>query len=117
MYPDGGEKEVRAYVEMNAELSGYSFLQYEEGNRGVINLLRFEEPNLLFALRLARSHGWRVAAIGIMQGLRTIYNHTGRRAEWRRLVEEIGADFVDPETDGPRSGLEREWSLVRSTAP
>jgi tetratricopeptide (TPR) repeat protein len=30
-----------------------------------------------------------------MQGLQTLYDHTGRRAEWKRLVEEVVPDFVD----------------------
>jgi hypothetical protein len=47
-----------------------------------------------------------------MQGLRSLYGQTGRRAEWARLVEEIVPDFVDPATDGPLPGREEEWSLV-----
>ena len=47
-----------------------------------------------------------------MQGLRKLYAHTGRRAEWKRLVEEIVPDFVDPETDGPLPGREEQWGLV-----
>ena len=42
----------------------------------------------------------------------SLYDHTGRRAEWKRLVEEIVPDFVDPATDGPLPGREEEWSLV-----
>ena len=46
-----------------------------------------------------------------MQGLRTLYGHTGRRAEWQRLVEEIVPDFVDP-------GLRRvRWRGGRSSGP
>jgi tetratricopeptide (TPR) repeat protein len=47
-----------------------------------------------------------------MQGLRTLYDATGRRAAWRRLVNEVVPDFVDPASDGPLAGLEDEWSLV-----
>jgi tetratricopeptide (TPR) repeat protein len=47
-----------------------------------------------------------------MQGLRALYDHTGRRAEWGRLVEEIVPDFVDPATDGPLPGREEQWNVV-----
>ena len=45
-----------------------------------------------------------------MQGLRTLYNFTGRRAEWKRLVEEIVPDFIGAD-DLPLSGREEQWSL------
>ena len=47
-----------------------------------------------------------------IQGLRNLYDQTGRRAEWARLVEEIVPDFVDPGSDGPVSGREEDWSIV-----
>ena len=47
-----------------------------------------------------------------MQGLRLLYQHRGRRVEWKSLVDEIVPDFVDPATDGPRPGRESAWSLV-----
>jgi len=47
-----------------------------------------------------------------MQGLDDLYDHTGRRAEWARLVEEIVPDLVDPATDGPLPGREEQWNLV-----
>jgi len=47
-----------------------------------------------------------------MQGLRQLYAHTGRRAEWARLVEEIVPDFIDPATEGPLPGREEDWGLV-----
>jgi len=47
-----------------------------------------------------------------MQGLDDLYDHTGRRAEWARLVEEIVPDFVDPGSDGPLPGREDWWSFV-----
>jgi tetratricopeptide (TPR) repeat protein len=48
-----------------------------------------------------------------MQGLRNLYEHMGRRAEWARLVAEVRDDFVDPATDGPLPGREEEdWGLV-----
>jgi len=102
---------TRAYVESLGELSNYYHGQYEDGNRDVIAPLRAEEPNLLHARSLARQHGWWDALIKSMQGLRQLYDHTGRRAEWKRLVEEIVPDFVGAD-DLPLSGREGQWSLV-----
>lgn len=47
-----------------------------------------------------------------MQGLRQLYGHTGRRAEWKRLVDEIVPDYIDAATEGPRAGREEHWGLV-----
>ena len=102
----------RAFVEAMGGLGNYYHNQYGAGNRDVIGVLRAEEANLLQARRLARVHGWWDPVISAMQGLHQLYNHTGRRAEWRRLVEEIVPDFVDPETEGPLPGREDDWSLV-----
>jgi tetratricopeptide (TPR) repeat protein len=74
--------------------------------------MRAEEANLLQARRLARMHGWWDLVTIPMQGLLQLYNHTGRRAEWKRLVDEIVPDFVDPTNDGPLPGREEDWSLV-----
>ena len=102
---------TRAYVESLGALGSYYQAQYEHGNREVIAALRAEEPNLLHARGLARQHGWYSPIIDAMQGLRTLYDHTGRRLEWKRLVDEIVPDFVGAE-DLPRPGREEQWSLV-----
>jgi tetratricopeptide (TPR) repeat protein len=94
------------------ELGNYYHRQYNEGNRAVIDALQAEEANLLHARRLAREHGLWPRVISAMQGLRTLYNHLGRRAAWAGLVAEITPDFVDPATDGPRPGREEEWNIV-----
>lgn len=111
-YPEGGLAAVRAFVEAMGELGNYYHAQYEDGNRGVLHALRAEEANLLHARRLARAHGWWHRITSAMQGLDQLYDHTGRRAEWKRLVEEIVPDFVDPVNDRPLPGREERWSLV-----
>lgn len=115
VHPDSeppAQKATRAFVEAFGSLGNYYHDQYGAGNRGVIAVLTAEEANLLHARRLARTNGWWDAVIGTMQGLDQLYDHTGRRAEWKRLVEEIVPDFVEAETDGPLPGLEEYWSLV-----
>jgi len=102
---------LRAFVLSLGELGNYYHAQYINGNRDVIALLSREEANLLHARALARQHGWWHALASTMQGLHQLYAHTGRRAEWRRLVEEIVPDFVGP-NDQPRPGREAQWGLV-----
>jgi hypothetical protein len=102
----------RAFVEAMGALGDYYAEQYEQGNRGVLQVLAAEEDNLLAALRLARAHGWWWSVTSAMQGLRHLYLETGRLAAWRRLVETVVPDFVDAATDGPLPGREEDWSLV-----
>lgn len=109
--PSSAQAALRAYVESMGELGNYYWSQYEYGNRDVIASLRREEPNLLHARSLARQHGWWNRVISTMQGLWKLYDHTGRRAEWKRLVEEIAPDFVGAD-DLPLLGREEQWGLV-----
>ena len=111
-YGASREAAGRSFVEAIGALGDSYHNQYGAGNRDVIGALRAEEANLLHARRLARVHGWWGGVISAMQGLRQLYGHTGRRAEWKRLVEEIVPDFVDPATEGPRARREEEWDLV-----
>jgi tetratricopeptide (TPR) repeat protein len=106
------ERALRAYVEAIGSLGTYYHRQYEEGNRDVVAALRAEEPNLLHARALARRNGWWPSVICTMQGLQMLYDHTGRLAEWARLVDEVVPDFVDPVAEGPLPGREEEWGLV-----
>ncbi len=112
----GGSRESaqRAFAEAMASVGNYYAKQYVDGKRDVIGVLKAEEPNLLHARVLARRHGWWNAVIGAMQGLRPLYAHTGRGAEWARLVEEMVPDFIDPATEGPLAGREEAWSIVTS---
>jgi len=41
-----------------------------------------------------------------------LYEHTGRRAAWRRLVDQVVPEFVDLNTDLPLAGREEAWELV-----
>jgi tetratricopeptide (TPR) repeat protein len=106
------EQAARAFVEAVGELGSYYHNQYGAGNRDVIHILSREEPNLLHARRMASAKGWWDPVTSAMQGLRELYNQTGRRSEWKRLVEEIVPDFVDTATNGPLPGREDQWSLV-----
>lgn len=105
---------ICAYTQAIALLGNYYWGEYnEKGNRNVIPLLTAEEANLLQARTLARLHGWHRAVIGVMQGLDTLYDHTGRHNEWGRLVQEIVPEFVEQATDGIPPGIDgQNWWLV-----
>jgi tetratricopeptide (TPR) repeat protein len=103
---------TRSFVEALGKLGNYYAQQYRIGNRDVISALAAEETNLLHAYQIARVNGWWQALVKALQGLDDLYDHTGRRAEWARLVNEIVPDFVNPATDGPLPEREEQWGLV-----
>lgn len=111
-YPEGGRAALRAYVKAEGFLGYLYAVRNEERSGDVMGALRVEEANLLHARRLAREHEWWESVIHAMQGLWKLYNHTGRRVEWKRLVEEIVPDFVDSISGGPLPGRELNWHLV-----
>jgi tetratricopeptide (TPR) repeat protein len=102
----------RAFVEAMGQLGDYYHSQYGAGNRQVLHALMAEEDNLIAAWRLARQHGWWRCVIFAMQGLLMLYRETGRAPAWRRLVEAVTPDFVDPDTDQPLPGREDDWNVV-----
>jgi hypothetical protein len=106
------EHALRAYIEAMAALGNFCVGQYADGDRDVIGALKAEEPNLLRARALARQHGCWGELLVAMQGLLVLLRHTGRWAEWARLVEEVVPDFVEPATGGPLTGREIEWSMI-----
>ena len=107
---DGGA--VRAFVEAVGSMGNYYFDQYQAGHREVVSILAAEEANLLYARQLAMKNDWWRAIIATMQGLRWLYDQTGRRVEWKRLVDEITPFFMDPKNDGPILGREIDWGVV-----
>jgi tetratricopeptide (TPR) repeat protein len=109
---EAGDRARRAFVETMGHLGDHYAAQYASGHSKVMSVLIAEEDNFLAAWRLAREHGWWSCVTSTMQGLRNLYLDTGRNAAWRRLVETIVPDFIDPATDGPLSGREEAWSLV-----
>ena len=106
------ERATRSFVESMDALGNSFYWQVQRGDHTIIPVIAAEEENLLHALRIARSRGWKHAVVETMQGLRGLYAYAGRTAEWERLVKEIVPEFVDPETDGPLTGWEEQWSIV-----
>lgn len=82
------------------------------GEHGAINAIDCDEANFLHARSLALENEWWEALIGTMQGLKCLYEETGRRAEWKRLVEEIVPKFVDSATGRPLPGRESSLTII-----
>jgi hypothetical protein len=80
------QQATRAYTSAIARLGDYYHNEYERGRWRVVGVLGAEEANLLHARRLARIHGCWDTVMGAMQGLRTLYGHTGRTVEWAQPV-------------------------------
>ena len=111
-YSDRVTAAICAFGIVMGMLGNQYLKQYADGNRDAIISLAAEELNLLYTRSLARSNSWWHVVIGTIQGLRALYQHTGRRGEWSRLVEETTSDFFDPIDDGPLPGKEEEWNLI-----
>src|SRR6185295_14945238 len=105
-YASDGLVALHSFAEALGELGNQYAKQYTNGDREVISSLRAEEQNLLHTFHLALDHGWLQASVRAMQGLRWLYDQTSRRVEWKRLVEEIVPQFVDPAAGGPLPGQE-----------
>ena len=103
----------RAYTTAIGEIGDYYHGQAEAGRAAqVIPVLQAEEANLRHALDLARADGPWKAAVGCLQGLRVLYQRTGRDSEWARLVADVTPDFTDPDSGGPLPGRENQWAIV-----
>jgi tetratricopeptide (TPR) repeat protein len=105
---------IRAWATAISQLGDYYLRQYDAGHADFIGVLEAEEANLLRARQLALTRGWHDLVIGPMQGLRSLYEHTGRAVEWRRLVDELVAEFTDPDTGGPLPAREDQWGILTS---
>ncbi len=100
-----------AFIETMGGVGAIYDLAYTAGDPRAVSGLIAEEQNLLHAWRLARERSQHIQVIGTMQGLFTLYKHTGRWKEWADIVVAVIPDFVDPSGD-PMPGLGDEWSVV-----
>jgi len=107
------DRATRAYTRAIGQLGSYYLRQAESGRAAqVLPALREEEANLLHALDRARAAGLWPAAVGCLQGLKILYQRTGRDSEWARLVAAITPDFTDPATGSPLPGREQHWGII-----
>jgi tetratricopeptide (TPR) repeat protein len=83
--------------------------RFNQGDRAVLGRLVAEEDNLRAAFAFARTNGLWEEVLGAMKGLWALYSGVGRRSEWRRMIEAAMPDFVDPASNGPLPGREKQW--------
>jgi tetratricopeptide (TPR) repeat protein len=104
---------ARAYTQVLGELGSYYWRQAQGGHATeVVPVVAAEEANLRHALTLARAVGLWDAAVGCLQGLKVLYERTGRDGEWARLVTAVTPDFTDAATGRPLPGRDDYWSLI-----
>lgn len=102
------KRATRAFAEVMSDRSDRLYAQYEIGDPDAIPLLEAEEPNILQAKSIAQEHKWNSALVGALIGLETLYEHTGRRAEWKRTTKESSLLAEQ----GPSPGQEYPWLLI-----
>jgi tetratricopeptide (TPR) repeat protein len=105
------QRAARAYARALGVMGAY-YQERASTGTGVPVALSLEEANLHNALTLAREYHLWPEVIGCLQGLGTLYRHTGRDGEFARLITEITPDFVDSDTDDPLPGREDQWGLI-----
>jgi tetratricopeptide (TPR) repeat protein len=102
-----------AYSTAITGLSNYFQSEYHEGRTQVTNALNVEEANLLRAFALARTNNWWDLLISLLQGLRMLYERTGRWVALSRLVNDLAFnELVDPATNCPYAGREHHWRVL-----
>lgn len=101
-----------AFVEAMS-ISGISYHNdFRAGDTAVLTSLKNQENNLISAHQIACTQGWWPQILGIMQGLRTLYEETGNQPAWGNLVRKITPHFLDNRTDKPLPGREADWSAI-----
>jgi tetratricopeptide (TPR) repeat protein len=110
--PGAARRTEAAYCTAIAYLGAYYHAKYREEGAPVLAALRIEEGNLLQARSLAWRAGRFAEAMGCMRGLSVLYRDQGRRAEWRRLVDDLVPALVDAASGGPRTGHDNEWAQL-----
>jgi hypothetical protein len=114
-YAQDETRVLLAFVESVAAMSKFCVRRYDLGHRDAALILTKEERNLLFALQVSKKFLWKKHLIAAAQALRLLYcglKNVDGRIEWRRLVDEITPELIDPRTGGPLASLENEWLLL-----
>lgn len=119
-YPDRGENSARRAIERAyadaVSRWGNDIHRQAQANQldltEAIPVLLEAEDDLLHARELGLANRWPDAVIAAMQALGLLYGLEGRWVLWAKLVFDIVPEFVDPEDDGPRAGLEAYWGFV-----
>ena len=93
--PDHLDWLERAFSIAYGGYAAYLFQMFKNNAELVMSLLRAEESNLIYSLRLARRHELWDDMNGILSGLRNLFVTQGRWVEWERLINEIEDEITD----------------------
>jgi tetratricopeptide (TPR) repeat protein len=100
------------FVDAMGDLAQHYSRTYSDGDRAIISILSAEEPNLLHARRLALEYDWWMPLLKVTVGLHTLLENTGRRSEWKDLVNEMLPHYIHPVTGDPLTGREDGWDQI-----
>jgi tetratricopeptide (TPR) repeat protein len=103
---------IVSYIDAVGRSAAFYAGNAAKGDRGALDALRADHLNLMQARLLARHFDRWGSLLGVMQGLKPLYQLAGRTGEWRALVKETAPDFIDAETDGPIPGREEGWNTL-----
>jgi tetratricopeptide (TPR) repeat protein len=110
-YFGGKEEELaRAFIRAEAHVGTGVEGHYEMESRGIVAHLQYEEANLRHALRQALELQMWDEAAELVSPIAALYRHLGRNIELTRLVGQIAALLIDPETHRAQAGVsEKAW--------
>ncbi|HLG15897.1 MAG TPA: CHAT domain-containing protein [Blastocatellia bacterium] len=110
-FPDRGDWFERAFSGVYADYGNYLFQLFKTNTATAMSLLRAEEPNLTYAIRLARKHERWDDVEGTLYGMNQLLTTQGRWVEWRRLIGELEGEAADAEGN-PLPGREGLWTAL-----
>ena len=111
-YADSDTRAAYAFASAVSAVGENLAREVVSGKSELIDLLAALEATLLYARQMAQANGWWESLISTMQGLFMLYDHTGRWAEWKLLVDVVAPAIVDPATGDPLPGREEVWRFV-----
>src|SRR5205807_1087603 len=111
VFPDRLADLEQEYATVYGAYGSYLYQLFNTKTQFAMTLLRAEEDNLLFALRLARRHERWGPVQGMLYGLNQLYTTQGRWPEWERHVSTVEAQCAD-EKGEPLAGREELWRAV-----
>jgi hypothetical protein len=106
------ERVLLAFADTMSRFGNLYHSKYINGKRHAIHELEAEENNLLYSRIIALENELWQQTIGTMQGLSILYELTGNRTEWARLLNEILPYFVNSYNDLSLPGKEKFWGII-----
>lgn len=110
--PDAERAAKRSYVEATGMVGDVAFRVDAPHPELAATLGYALERNLWHAFDIVRAEGWTELLTEVTQGLRNLLRRTGRYEKWAHVVDVLAENYLDPESGGPREGVEPDWPLA-----